>query len=206
MYISPSGLGYVETSQALLVLRQLCDLDFQLRKERRWQGCSGWHHESILGLKQMARPLPTRDSGKLRSSWHTWSMCYFLSPPLNLSFHWSLVLWLLAILRFWYVSHELRSISHCWGLAAQIGLIEFIWKFLPNEHSVSRSCSPSPAEVKLVKVDAPLTCDSLPWCYVMLFSRVVIPVATTIIIWHIILPDACLSCAVLALAGFTPAE
>lgn len=65
---------------------------------------------------------------------------------------------------------------------------------------------PCPAEVKQVKTDALLTCDSLPWCYVMLFSCVVIPVATTTIIWHIILPDACLSCAVLALAGFTPAE
>lgn len=163
------------------------------------------HHESILGLKQMARPLPTRDSGKLRSSWHTWSMCY-LSPPLGLSFHRSLVLWLLATLRFWYVSHELRSISRCWGLAAQTGLIEFIWKLLPNVHSVSKSRSPSPAEVKRVKVDALLTCASLPWCYVMLFSCVVIPVATTTIVWHIILPDACRSCAVLALAGFTPAE
>lgn len=192
--------------QALLLLRQLCDLDFSLGKEWRWQGCSGWCHESIPGLKQMARPLPTRDGGKLRSSWHTWSMCYFLRHPCNLSFLWSLALWLLAILRCQYMSHELRSISLCSGFAAQRGLIEFIWKLLPNIRSVSKSRSPSPAEVKQVKVGALLTCDSLPWCYAVLFSCVVIPVATPTIIWHIILPDACLSCAVLALAGFTPAE
>lgn len=80
----------------------VCDLDFQFRKEWRWQGCSGKPHDSILTLKQVS--LPTGDCGNLRSSWHTWSMCYFLSPLLNSSFHWLLVLWLLDILRFWYVS------------------------------------------------------------------------------------------------------
>lgn len=55
------------------------------------------------------------------------------------------------------MSHELRSTSHCWGLATQIGLI----KLVPNVPSVPSSLSLPPAEVEQVKVDALLTGDSL---------------------------------------------